>query len=162
MTTEEVFLDLLSRYNAAIRRIARVYAEPNGEQEDLYQEILMQIWRSLPNFRGDAAPGAWLYRVALNTALTWRRRERVRDYSSTRHVEKASAPVVPPASRSETAILEEFLGGLRSSERSLLLLYMEGLSYQEIADITGASPGSLGIRIHRIKKSFKERYLEEK
>lgn len=74
MSREETLLGLLTAYGGALRRIARTYAGARGEEEDLHQEILLQLWRGLATFRGDSALGTWLYRVALNTALTWRRR----------------------------------------------------------------------------------------
>lgn len=67
---------LLESHGDALWRIARAYAGSEGEEDDLDQEILAQVWSSLPNFRGHAAAGTWMYRVALNTALTWRRRTR--------------------------------------------------------------------------------------
>ena len=152
-------LDLLTTYGPALRRIARLYAGADGEQDDLHQEILLQLWRGLPSFRGDAAPGTWLYRVALNTALTWRRR-------AVRHGRSDPAHQVPPMAsagghRSEAAILDEFLGDLGSLDRSVLLLYMEGLSYKDIAEVTGLNAGNVGVRLHRMKLSFTERYLEK-
>jgi RNA polymerase sigma-70 factor (ECF subfamily) len=153
-------LDLLAVHGRALGRIARVYAGARGEQEDLYQEILLQLWRGLPAFRGDSAPGTWLYRVALNTALTWRRRALRHDEGGVRG---APAPVArTTAPRSERAILDEFLGSLGPADRSILLLYMEGLSYQDIAAVTGLSAGAVGVRLHRMKHAFTGRYVETK
>ena len=69
---EKTLLALLESHGDALARIARVYAGANSAEEDLYQEIMMQAWKSLPSCQGDSAAGTWLYRVALNTALTWR------------------------------------------------------------------------------------------
>ena len=73
MTREETLLALLEKHAHGMWRIAWAYAGAAGEEEDLFQEILAQVWRSLPTFRGDSGAGTWLYRVALNTALTWKR-----------------------------------------------------------------------------------------
>jgi RNA polymerase sigma-70 factor, ECF subfamily len=161
MTAQPVRPDLetlLQTHGAALHRLARAYAGRTGEQEDLYQEMLLQLWRSLPGFKGTAAPGTWLYRVALNTALTWRRR-------TSRAL--ATAPVdpephAPQASggRSQSVILDEFLESLAPADRSVLLLYMEGLPNGEIADVTGFTPGAVGVRLHRIKQAFTARYVE--
>jgi len=158
MSREETLLALLTAYGGALRRIARTYAGARGEEEDLHQEILLQLWRGLASFRGDSAPGTWLYRVALNTALTWRRR-------AGRDARADSARGGPPGQttgepRSEAAILEELLASLAPIDRSVLLLYLEGLSYQEIGEVTGLSAGAVGVRIHRIKRSYEDRYLE--
>ena len=158
MSREETLLALLTAYGGALRRIARTYAGACGEEEDLHQEILLQLWRGLASFRGDSAPGTWLYRVALNTALTWRRRagrEARADFASGRlPAETAGAP------RTEAAILDELLASLGPMDRSVLLLYLEGLSYQEIGEVTGLSASAVGVRIHRTRKSYEDRYLK--
>ena len=151
-------LGMLTSHGAALRRIARVYAGVDGEEDDLHQEILLQLWRGLPSFRGDAAPGTWLYRVALNTALTWRRRATRRALDHSAQQDRPAASV--GAHGSEAAILKELLGALGAMDRSVLLLYMEGLSYQQIAEVTGLSAGAVGVRLHRMKQTFTQRYLE--
>jgi len=150
---------MLETHGAAIRRLARVYAGADGEEEDLRQEILFQLWRGLPSFRGDSAPGTWLYRVALNIALTWRRRAGRRVATHPMPPEElptgtAGAPGDP------VAMLEGFLATLGEVDRSVLLLYMEDLSYQQIADVTGLSASAVGVRVHRIKQAFMRRYVE--
>lgn len=161
MTREETLLSLLKEHARAMRRIAWAYAGAAGEEEDLFQEILAQAWRSLPTFRGDSGAGTWLYRVALNTALTWKRRATHR----IGHVEldlsrNGSEPRSHGSPRSEQAILMDFLRTLGGPDYSILLLYMEGLSYGEIAVVTGLTESAVGVRIHRMKKSFTERYIE--
>jgi RNA polymerase sigma-70 factor (ECF subfamily) len=161
MTREETLLALLEEHARAMRRIAWAYAGAAGEEEDLFQEILAQAWRSLPTFRGDSGAGTWLYRVALNTALTWKRRTKQR----IGHVEldlsrNGSEPRSLGSPRSEQAILMDFLGTLGGPDYSILLLYMEGLSYGEIADVTGLTESAVGVRIHRMRKTFTERYIE--
>jgi len=162
VTQEEALLTLLQDHASAMRRIAGVYAGTDGEEDDLYQEILTQVWRSLPTFRGNSSAGTWLYRVALNTALTWRRKAskhawwRAANEPLTDEVATASQD----SQRSQAAILTDFLGTLGGPDRSVLLLYMEGLSYQEIADVTGLSVSAVGVRLHRIKQAFTERFVE--
>lgn len=158
MTNEETLLDLLTTHGAALRRIARVYGAADGEEDDLHQEIVLQLWRGLPSYRGEAAAGTWLYRVALNTALTWRRRATQRARIHAEHAGPARSSALSP--RSEAAILEEFLAACNAVDRATLLLYMEGLPYQEIADVLGLSSGAVGVRVHRIRRAFVERYVE--
>lgn len=159
MTREETLLAMLDTHGAALWRIARAYGSAQGEEEDLHQEIVLQLWRGLASFRGDSAPGMWLYRVALNTALTWRRRNERRHAHS--DAVRARAPLASPGSeRTEASILEEFLGSLGAVDRSVLVLYMEGLSYEEIGDVIGLSTSAVGVRLHRLKKAFTDRYVE--
>ncbi|HEU4560835.1 MAG TPA: RNA polymerase sigma factor [Longimicrobium sp.] len=158
MTDEETLLALLTTHGAALRRIARAYGGAHGEEDDLHQEILLQLWRGLPSFRGDAAPGTWLYRVALNTALTWRRRAARRARGDAARPERPAVSAGAP--RSEAAILAEFLESLTPVDRSVLLLHMEGLAYADIAQVTGLSAGAVGVRLHRIRQTFTTRYVE--
>lgn len=161
VTHEETLLALLESHRDALARIARAYAGA-GAEEDLYQEILLQAWKSLPSFQGDSAAGTWLYRVALNTALDWRRREARRNHhrASMEETGGVDVPSVPPGPpRSEAEILRSFLASLSGPSRTVLVLYMEGLTHEEIAEVTGLSSGRVGVRIHRMKKSFSERYM---
>jgi RNA polymerase sigma-70 factor (ECF subfamily) len=161
MTREEALLALLEEHGDSIRRIAWAYAGAAGEEDDLLQEILAQAWRSLATFRGDSGAGTWLYRVALNTALTWKRRTSKHrighvELDPARNGSELRSEDLPG---SERAILTDFLGTLGGPDYSTLLLYMEGLSYHEIAGVMGLSESAVGARIHRIKKAFTERYL---
>ena len=161
---EKTLLALLQSHGDAIHRIARVYARADDEEEDLYQEILMQAWKALPSFRGDSSAGTWLYRVALNTALTWRRRGARRDNHRAATAPRTGAigvPSVPPGSEgSEREILRGFLDSLDGPSRTILVLYMEGLTHEEIAGVTGLSSNAVGVRIPRMKKDFTARYVE--
>lgn len=150
--------DLLRTHGPALRRIARSYAEADGEEDDLHQEILMQLWRSLPSYRGDAAPGTWAYRVALNTALAWRR-------SANRRAARQPTPAeltttTPAAGRSEAAILDEFVRSLGDVDRTVLVLYMEGLGNADIAEVVGISAGAVAVRVHRMKQKFETTYVQ--
>jgi RNA polymerase sigma-70 factor (ECF subfamily) len=156
-----MFRDVLGRYRGALLRIARSHARADGDHEDLYQEILCQLWRSLPSFRGDAAMSTWVYRVALNTALTHRRREAQRVRLETGAGAREAAPAVSNGEpRQQAAILADFLASLGGVDRAVLILYMEGLSHRETADVTGQSAGAVAVRLHRLKAAFKRRYLE--
>jgi RNA polymerase sigma-70 factor (ECF subfamily) len=166
VTNEQALLKAVELHNGALRRIAWAYAGADGEEADLCQEILTEAWRSLPSFRGESAIGTWLYRVAINTALTWKRR-------ASKHVSgrvpldatgKGGAGVEPvgtPSVETGAEILADFLDTLDGPNHTVLLLYMEGLTHKEIADVTGLSVSAIGVRIHRMKRSFIERYLEE-
>jgi RNA polymerase sigma-70 factor (ECF subfamily) len=159
-----MLLAVLASHGDALYRIARLYAGGDGEQEDLYQEILMQAWKALPSFRGDSSLGTWLYRVALNTALTWRRRSARRQnhrVATMARMEASGSPSVSSGShRSEREILRHFLESLNGPSRTILVLYMEGLTHEEIASVTGLSQSAVGVRIHKMKRVFAERYVE--
>jgi len=162
VTPEDTLLALLKDHDAALRGIAIAYAGADGEEEDLYQEVLVQVWRSLPTFHGNSAAGTWLYRVALNTALMWRRKatKRASRPSSSEPLTDGVPAASQDSQRSQADILADFLSTLGGPDRSVLLLYMEGLSYQEIADVTGLSVSAVGVRLHRMKQTFTARFVE--
>ena len=128
-----------------------MYAGQNAE--DLFQEILLQVWRSLRTFQGRSVVATWSYRVALNTALSWRRTERVRrnrppildgfDPST------VQAPEGPPA---PSDLLQRLSSDLTPADRAVLLLFLDDVDYADMAEILGVSEGSLRVRLHRIRK----------
>lgn len=155
---EQRFLELVHANRQRLARIARAYA--GNEWTDLHQEILLQVWRGLASFSGRSTPSTWLYRVALNTALTWRRK-----------AAPAARTVVPadplPEAVGDTGpqqpvqVLEEFLQSLSAVDRAILLLYLEDTSYADIAEVIGITPTNVGVRINRLKRAFLNRYIGE-
>lgn len=160
MAREELFEEILARHGPALWRIARSYAAHSGEAEDLHQEILLQLWRSLDSYRGESALGTWVYRVGLNTALTSRRQSRRREAMEVAN-EAVEEVAQATAAGNPARILEEFLLSLEPIDRSVMLLYAEGLSHEEIGQVTGLSRGAAAVRLHRLKQRFVERYVEE-
>lgn len=157
--SERRFLELLESHGPRLRRIAGSYAR-GAERDDLYQEILCQLWRSLPSFRGESGTGTWAYRVALNTALTHARRRgrRPREVAPPPDSEPASPASAGDPARQD-ALLEDFLASLGEMDRSLLVLYLDGLNYDGMAEVTGMSSSAVGVRLHRIKRAYARRYL---
>lgn len=130
-------------------RIARVYA--GNEAEDLVQEILMQIWQSLPSYDQKAKQSTWAYRIALNTAISWRRAAtRIKRQPPENRV--ASDSLSSPNNFSnEFQLLDRFLQCLSEIDRAVLLMYLEDLSHEEIAEAIGVSNGAIRTRISRIR-----------
>jgi RNA polymerase sigma-70 factor (ECF subfamily) len=162
---ESFFLDLVREYDARLRRICRIYADDPESRKDLYQDILMQVWRTLPSFAGKSSPGTWLYRVALNTALDSARHRTVR--SRAREREEVALRGQPPQRADErverTEAMERLygaIGRLDEIDRALVLLHLDERSYREIADVLGISESNVGVRLHRAKARL-ARWLEE-
>lgn len=165
---EETFLNLVRANQARVRRICRVYARETAEREDLQQEILLQLWRSLPSFAGASSPATWLYRVALNTALTFsrgrsRRRETPLDEQTVDAARAADSP--EPDAPLETAERQEQLYAaidrLGSVDKMLVTMYLDDRSYREMADVLGISENLVGVKLHRVKKALAARLAEE-
>ena len=155
---ERVFLEMLEAHAPRLRRIASSYAR-GADRGDLYQEMLCALWRGLPGFRGDAALGTWVYRVALNTALSHVRR-RKRQPPEVEGVDGTTAhPTTAGDPGREDAILQDFMGSLGEIDRSILILYLDGLSHERMAEVTGLSAGAVAVRVHRMRRSYAKRYL---
>ncbi len=153
------FEDLINNQQGRIRAIARRYAD-SGHAEDLHQEILEQLWRSYKGFRGDASPETWVYRIGFNTAMTSLRkvttvRKGLEKLKTFNHTESA------PAGRCQAEILEDFMNSLNDIDASVLMMYLDGLSGQQMADVLGAPINNVQVRITRLKKAFSDRYVEE-
>lgn len=146
---EERFQSILDENRDRIGRIARVYA--GGDVEDLVQEVLLQIWRSLPNYDQKAQLGTWAYRVALNTAISWRRSRGRAKRKRPSHRVAVDALPSPPNVCDATKLLERFLDTLGEVDRAVLLMHLEDLTYREIADSIGVSEGAIRTRVSRIR-----------
>lgn len=148
---EERFQAWVGEHIGVLHRVARAFAA-SADQKDLLQELLIAVWRAAPAFRGDSAPSTFIFRVAHNRALTWRRgeaRRRRRDENYQRlHVEDVSG---------EDPLLERLYEAIRQLEpldRSLVLLSLEGQSYAEIAALHGLSETNIGARLSRARQKL--------
>jgi RNA polymerase sigma-70 factor (ECF subfamily) len=166
---EALFLRLVRENETRLRKICRVYARDIEAREDLYQDILVQLWRSLPSFEGNAAASTWLYRVALNTALSAQRgaagrRETPLDAADEAHPVWRDGR--PPADEHLVATerlerLYAAIDRLSDIDKALVTLYLEERSYHEMADVLGLSESHVGVKLHRIKKALAAWLAEE-
>jgi len=158
MTDEErerTFLHWQSEHRGILLKVARSFAVARSDQEDLLQEILIQLWRSIDGFQGEAKPSTWMYRVALNTAMAWLRGERRRRRRMEKLVELDAYWVGKKAPENELLTrLYEAIHQLPPHDRTLVLLVLDDLSYADIAEIIGISESNVGVRIHRARKKL--------
>ena len=150
------FERLLAANSGRLQHIARCYTFGH-EAEDLLQEIHLQLWRSRHSFAGTSHVNTWLYRVALNTAISFRRR-RKHPTVSMEHPDRLPANSDPDDSMH---LLYEFLQSLNAVNRSVLLMYLEGLSYGEISEVLGSNVNAVAVRLNRLKREFENRYVED-
>lgn len=155
------FRELLERSHARWAGIARAYAEA-CDRDDLVQEIALQVWQSLDRFAGRSSLDTWAYRVALNTALAWRRK--ARKQSKKLPQSTASIAELPDDRGSEgeaQRVLDQFLTTLPDGERAVLLVHLDGLSNAEAAEVVGISEGAYRTRLHRVRRRFEETHCQE-
>ncbi|MBL9211968.1 MAG: sigma-70 family RNA polymerase sigma factor [Opitutaceae bacterium] len=162
MTTDEQnrhFQAWLDRHAAVLHHVANGFAEP-GDRPDLMQELLLAVWRAVPAFRGGALTSTFVYRVAHNAALTWRRTRKNYAQRLARFEAMAAAePAAPcPAVTDRTPeALEQVYAAIRQLppvDRSLILLHLDGVSYAGIAEIHGLSETNVGARLTRLKQKL--------
>ncbi len=158
---EEIFKQWFGEYKKLIFKVVMTYADLPQDKDDLFQEILLQIWSSIPSFQGSAKETTWIYRVALNTALVWKRtekRKRKRFRIEFLDVQKISIAESDCDEVSQNQhVLDQMYNSIRQlpeSENSILLLYLDGLSYDEMADVLGISKSNVGVKLNRAKKKL--------
>jgi RNA polymerase sigma-70 factor, ECF subfamily len=161
---EVLFKRWLEQHIGLVFKVARTFAPSDADCDDLVQEILLQLWRSLPRFEGKARESTWIYRVALNTALAWHRGENKRRAAQTPLLEIEELPEPDDLLRRER---EELVANLYAAIRrlpkvdaALLLLYLDDLSYREMADVLGLSETNVGVKLNRARKTLTEMMKE--
>ena len=155
------FRELLERSHARWAGIARAYAEAQ-DRNDLVQEIALQVWQNLDRFTGRSSLDTWAYRVALNTALAWRRKAATRTKKLTQST--ANIAELPGDRGSEgdvQRVLDRFLTSLSDGDRAVLLLHLDGLSHADAAEVLGISEGAHRTRLHRLRCRFEETHCRE-
>jgi len=149
---QHIFENWLDQYKALIFKVTRAYSFTPMDQDDLFQEIVIQVWHSVPTFRQKSSVITWIYRIALNTALKWVRKER-------KHAQLESLDNVQHILQDRRVKIDERLSWLYEEihkldeiDRSVTLLMLDDFSYKEMADILGISESNVGVKINRIKK----------
>ena len=164
---EALFKSWLNEHGGAVLKVARAYTLNTEDCQDLVQEILLQIWRSLPQFQGRASASTWLYRVALNTALDWHRKERRRRVRQQSILEVEELPVAGLDGAQQAVqreIVERLYTAIRQlpkTDAALVLLYLDDLSYRQMAEVLGISESNVGVKLNRAKKALSELMNED-
>ena len=156
-----VFESWIGAHQAILFKVARVYGATHADREDLFQEIALQVWHSVEAYRGDCAATTWIYRVALNTALAWRRKER-KHGQGRQDIEAATALLIAPSGRDpRLEWIYERIAQLDEANRSLALLMLDGFSYREMSQILGLGESNVGMKISRIKAALAAQLAKE-
>jgi RNA polymerase sigma-70 factor (ECF subfamily) len=157
---KEEFLKLISEHQDLIRKVAAIYHKNRADQEDAFQEIVVNLWQAYPTFRGESKISTWMYRVALNTVISGFRKASNRiqknrtDIQITDEVLDASDEDLTE----EIACLYQAIDYLSKIEKAIIMLYMEEKTYDDIAEIMGMTRTNVGVKINRIKKKLKKIY----
>ncbi|MDE6853682.1 MAG: sigma-70 family RNA polymerase sigma factor [Muribaculaceae bacterium] len=151
---EQQFLDILGQYKDVVTKVCWLYADREAAFDDLYQETCINIWQGMNSFRGDARMSTWIYRTAINTCISWHRRNR-------RHSDNSSIDNLkfePVSDDKASDIAEEYrelhrlISMLGPMDKAMITLWLDEKSYEEIALIVGMSLSNVAVKLHRIKE----------
>lgn len=156
----EAFAALLQRHRGLVAKVAGTYAWQAQDREDLGQEIAAQLWRAWPSYDPARPVGTWMYRIALNVAITW-----VRGHSRELHHREAwdeerhdiADPLAhDPEAGQQVELLYRFIHALPPLDRALMLLYLEDHSHREIGEVLGISEANAATKISRLKQRIRQ------
>ncbi|MDE5745315.1 MAG: sigma-70 family RNA polymerase sigma factor [Paramuribaculum sp.] len=152
--SEERFMRLISAHSGIINSICYSYARNSFEFDDLRQDVLVNLWRGLDSFRGESSEVTWIYRVALNTCVSAARR------SASRKETFPLSGIIEPAEDSNgesdhIILLYEMIASLPFEERAVILMWLDEMPYEEIAEVMGYPRNTVAVKLHRIKEKLK-------
>ena len=167
MDKESRFREVIEAYKDRVYRLCCCYVSGLDERKDVYQDALVNIWRSLDRFEGKSEVSTWIYRIVVNTCLGYLRKERIRNkvFDNMTVIDEADVPNLEQAQdslevMSDVQHLYACVDRLPYVDRTLVSLYLEDLSTKEMADILSISEVNVRVKLHRIKKTLREMWRE--
>ncbi|MEY8022175.1 RNA polymerase sigma factor [Muriicola sp. SD30] len=155
---KSLFLSELEENQDKLYRLCSIYSDNNEDLKDLFQEVLVQIWKSMSSFKGNSSIGTWMFRIALNVCLRFKSKY---TKNQNRFIRLDSIAIINISSEVEDENNDEKLIALRKcvkklndGEKAIVALYFEGLAYREISDILGLSENHIAVKIKRIKSKL--------
>jgi RNA polymerase sigma-70 factor (ECF subfamily) len=159
---DRIFADWLTSHKGILFKVVHAYAFEHADRQDLFQEIVIQVWRSVNAFRGDSSVPTWMYRVALNTAIAWNRKEdKHQRGKQPLAVAEGLLTTTSAAPDPRVEWLYRQIAKLKDVDRSVALLLLDGFSYKDIAAIVGITESNVGVKINRIKSALAGKRSEE-
>lgn len=154
---EKEFLQIITENQGIIHKVCSIYCDSEEDRRDLFQEILVQLWKSFSSFRNESKFSTWMYRVALNTAITSFKKEKRQPDKTGIPYENLQLAVEAYDTTTEDQIkmLNKAVSQLSGIEKSIILLFLEDKKYEEIAEITGITQNYVRVKMNRIKKKLK-------
>jgi len=154
---EKEFLQIITENQGIIHKVCSIYCDLEEDRRDLFQEIIVQLWKSYPSFRSESKFSTWMYRVALNTAITsFKKDKRQPDKSGISYENiQLAEEIYDTRAEDQIKMLNHAVIQLTGIEKSIILLYLEDKKYEEIAEITGITQNYVRVKMNRIKKKLK-------
>ncbi len=158
---ENTFLNALEEHHHKLLRICSVYAKDDDDTKDLFQEVLVNIWKSMPSFKENSAIGTWMYRITLNVCLRLKTKE-IRKQKKLLRLDSRAINIYKTDTsddgqniqREQLVQLRNCIKKLNEADKAVITLYLEELPYKEISSITGLTENNIAVKIKRIKKKL--------
>jgi len=153
----ERFEQHISEHEHLVHKVCRMYAYTEADRKDLFQEIVIQLWRSFPNFKEQSRISTWMYSVAINTAITGLRKKK--DFIESWEPSALPVDISDDHSNEKEEQLQQLytaIGQLNQVEKAIVMLYMEDRSYEEMEEILGITQGNLRVKMNRIKEKLRQ------
>jgi RNA polymerase sigma-70 factor (ECF subfamily) len=156
------YKQIIEANQSRIRSVCRYYAGITADAEDLYQEILINVWKGLEKFRGDSQLSTWVYRIAVNTALSFvNKKNKYLNFNTYLDEGKAANLAgddeTPRVQEKQLELMSDLINGLSVVDKIIMSLVLEDLSTKEIAEIVGITESNVRVKIHRIKEELREK-----
>ena len=154
------FHQIIELHNGILFKVAKTYCRNDDDRQDLLQEMMIQIWKSLHRYNDTFAITTWLYRISLNVAISFYRKNVNRQNLNLPFIETLSTiqNEVSNEKQEQLNLLEKFISELNDFDKALILLYLDDKSYAEIAEITGLSVTNVGTKLGRIREKLKMKF----
>lgn len=154
---EQEFLSKIEKHQGIIYKVSRMYMDNEVDQEDLYQEIVYQLWKSYKSFKGDSQFSTWMYRVSLNTAISFFKKEKKqKEIEDKLKIQDNTETMDTNENPDKLDFLYKAINQLNDVDKALIFLYLEGLSHKEIGNNLGISEGNARVRLNRIKTKLEK------
>lgn len=155
---EKDFLDMIDAHERVIYKVCYFSARNRDELEDLFQETVLNLWKSFPNFRGESKVTTWIYRIALNTCINFNSQHSTYDRLETVPLTTDVVGNLAADDDRDSLFqeLHESIDRLNEKERQLILLWLEDMSYQTMADILGTTTNNIGVKLNHIRHKLRK------
>src|SRR6478736_1248274 len=155
---EKEFIHMINTHRGIIYKVCHLYDPDKVYREDLFQEIVLQLWKSFPNFRNESLSSTWMYRVALNTAISHFRKQVKKPERLSLSDEEFIIPDLSafPDENENVRVLNEAIQHLSRIEKAIVILHLEEKDYSEISDIMGITVNNVGVKLNRIKAKLEK------
>ena len=153
---EKELLSMIEEQKRIIYKVCYMYSNDQDDLNDLFQETVLNLWKGFPSYRGDSKLTTWVYRIAMNTCISFLRHASTRPQTVPMTANVASQMAADEDTEARLQDLYKLINQLGKLERALILLWLEERSYQEIADILGLSKANVAVKLNRIREKLKK------